>query len=113
EVRQSVEQRGPPAFPGGDQVGSGILFPDDELHIAVSVGLLTIGSEKVSPARGEVARHVFDNGGDAVGGLARFAEEITVCPHLGKRLVRPFLLLAEAEGNLFETSSGCTHVTLP
>src|SRR5262249_27095980 len=100
-------------FPGRDQVGPGILFPDDELRIPVSVGFLTIGSEKVSPARGEVARHMFDNGSDTIGELARFAEEITVCLHLGKRFVRPFFLLAEAEGNLFEISSGYTHITLP
>src|SRR5262249_86208 len=112
EVCQGLEQRGPTVFPGSDQVGLGILLGDDELRITVSVGIFTIGSEKVSPTRGEIARHMFDNGRDTIGKVTRFTEKVTVCLYLAESLLRPFLLLAEAEGDLFETKSGHAHDTL-
>src|SRR5258708_38322127 len=71
---ERVEEKLPTALPEFHQLRARLrwLF---EFGVAVAVGLLAVGGQKIFPARTHVAGHVFHDDGDAIGFFVERGEQ--------------------------------------
>src|SRR5881275_3187614 len=75
--RERVEESAPARLPLLRDCASVFAF-HEEFRVAVSVGLLAVGRQKIRPARAHVAREVLHDEGDAVRLGVNRAEELLV-----------------------------------
>jgi hypothetical protein len=96
---ERLKERRPAAIPGRQQVCTRVERADHELGISVAPRLVAVGGQEVGPARRQVAGHVLDNYGDAVGLLAGRAEELIVV-ELCEGFLGQLFVFAEAEDDV-------------
>jgi hypothetical protein len=96
ERRERREQDLPAGIPARHDGLARIRSAAFELAVAIAIGLLAVGRQKIGPSRAHIARHVLDDEGDAVGVGIQQREELWVFD-LRHRLVGLRLQLSQLE----------------
>ena len=89
-----IEDALPTLLPVGEYIVLAGLRLNHKLHIAIAIGLLAVGRQKVGPTRKHVAGHVLHDDGNAVCLFIKRDEELVVF-ELSNSLVRELLVSAQ------------------
>src|ERR1051325_123273 len=108
-----LEDLCPAALPERDQIVSRRIPRKHELHIAVTVWLLSVAVQKIRPARDHITGHVLDDDADAIGLFIKRREKLFVI-HLRESFLGQPLIIAKSRKRIIEivSSEGVVHQSL-